>query len=170
MMRAGFLTLVFTLVAAMPAPARQATAPTPIDWVAMGTQLHGGFGSYLALGVHIGLDALKELRAERRAVHVTFLDGAKTPCPCVADGVIMATGSTPGRGNFVAAPEKAESGAFAVVVVRDTKTGRTLRYVVPDGLREQLDAWNTVPAADRLGVIAATPSSQLFRREDVSGR
>lgn len=141
--------------------------PPDADWVALGTQLHGGFGSYVALGVHIGLDALRELGAERRAVQVTFINGALAPCPCVADGLIIATGATPGRGSFVVLADMAAAGAFAVVRVHDPKSARTLSYVVPDALRSQLDAWNQLPATERLNAVASAPRSQLFRREEI---
>lgn len=161
-------TLLFVLLA-LAAPSA-AQAPADDDWVALGTRLHGGFGSYIALGVHVGLDALRELGAERRGVEVTFASGSNAPCPCMADGLILATGATPGRGSFVVSSEKAAAGAFAVVQVRHLKTGRTLRYVIPDALRTQLDAWNQLPPAARLGAVATAPAGQVFTRTEIVSR
>jgi formylmethanofuran dehydrogenase subunit E len=158
--------LLVVCVSALSLGAQVVPAPTD-DWVALGARLHGGFGSYIALGVHIGLDALETLGVERRGVEVTFIDGVESPCPCAADGVILATGATPGRGNFRVADARTADG-LAVVVVRDRKSGRTLRYVVPVALKPQLDQWNKLPAGERLGAVKNAAPATLFSRQEIA--
>ena len=51
----------------------QARAETPEEWVKLGTRVHGAFGSFIPVGIRIGLDALKRLNAEPRGVIVIYL-------------------------------------------------------------------------------------------------
>ena len=61
-----------------------------------------------------------------------FYTGEKSPCPCIADGVMLATQASPGQGTLQVAAEKAPDGLLAVVVVRDRKSGASVRYTVAD--------------------------------------
>ena len=36
-----------------------ARTETPDEWIALGTRVHGGFGSFIPVGIRIGLDALR---------------------------------------------------------------------------------------------------------------
>ncbi|MGC2590681.1 MAG: hypothetical protein WA425_02035, partial [Xanthobacteraceae bacterium] len=63
-----------------------ARAETPEQWVTLGTRIHGFFGSFIPVGIRIGLDALKRLDAQPRGVTVVYYSGPKSPCPCPADG------------------------------------------------------------------------------------
>src|SRR5208282_1776540 len=68
-----------------------ARAETPEEWVKLGARIHGFFGSYLPVGIRIGLDALQRLDAKPRGVTVVYYSGPKSPCPCPADGIAIAT-------------------------------------------------------------------------------
>lgn len=158
--RAGLTCL---LAGALAAPA---TAETPAEWVALGARVHGGFGTYIALGIRLGLDAMEQLGAKPREVDVTVYDGVATPCPCVADGVMIATTATPGQGTLRVAAERAPPEYLAVIVIRHRKDGRTLRYRVPDTLRSALAEWNkNNDPPGRYAVVMAEPVGRLFERE-----
>jgi formylmethanofuran dehydrogenase subunit E len=105
-------------------------AETPEEWIKLGARVHGGFGAFIPAGIRIGLDALERLKAEPRGVTVTFYAGAKVPCPCIADGVMLATQASPGQGTLQVAAEKAPPGLLAVVIVRDRKSGAGVRYSI----------------------------------------
>ncbi len=62
-------------------------AETPDEWVTLGHRIHGEFGTYIALGIRVGLDAMKRLKAKPRELDVTYQEGPQSPCPCVADGI-----------------------------------------------------------------------------------
>ena len=70
------------------------------DWIRLGERVHGGYGSLIALGVRIGLDARERVSAAARDLDVTYSDGENTPCACVVDGILMATAASPGQGTL----------------------------------------------------------------------
>jgi formylmethanofuran dehydrogenase subunit E len=117
-------------------------AETPEEWIKLGARIHGGFGAFIPTGIRIGLDALERLKAAPRTVTVTFYSGEKSPCPCIADGVMIATQASPGQGTLHVAAEKAPPGALAVVVVRSRKGGPGLRYTVKDEWMAKIAEWN----------------------------
>ncbi|WGV25493.1 formylmethanofuran dehydrogenase subunit E family protein [Halotia branconii] len=98
-----------------------ALAETPEEWVTLGRRVHGGFGSYIALGIRIGLDAIKRLDAKSRDLDVTYFDGMNAPCPCVVDGIMIATVATPGQNSLRVIPSKSNSSNFGVVVIKNKK-------------------------------------------------
>src|SRR5262249_8779034 len=51
-----------------------AFAETPEEWIALGARVHGGFGSFIPLGIKIGLDALERLKVKPRDVTVVYYD------------------------------------------------------------------------------------------------
>lgn len=55
-------------------------AETPARWVELGARVHDGFGSYIALGIRIGLDAIQHLSAQPRDLDVTYYNGSTAPC------------------------------------------------------------------------------------------
>ena len=142
-------------------------AETPEQWIELGARVHGGFGAFIPAGIRIGLDALQRLAAPPRGVSVIFYSGEKSPCPCIADGVMIATQASPGQGTLQVAAEKAPAGLLAVVVVRDRKSGAALRYTVKDEWMARIAEWNKTldPAgryqaamsADGLFEVAAAP-------------
>src|SRR5262249_34862345 len=115
-----------------PALAAPLHAESPEEWVQLGTRVHGGFGSFLPVGIRIGLDALERLHAKPREVTVTYYDSDKAPWACVADGVAIATVASIGQRTLQIAPEKAPAGAMAVIVVRSKQSGAAVRYTVSD--------------------------------------
>ena len=152
---------VLALAGVMLAPAR---AESPDDWINLGTGVHGGFGAFIPAGIRIGLDALERLKVEPRGVSVTFYSGERSPCPCIADGVMLATQASPGQGTVQVAAEKAPAGLLAVVVVRDRKSGRGVRYSVKDTWMARIADWNK--ALDPMGRYQAVMSAEgLFEAE-----
>jgi formylmethanofuran dehydrogenase subunit E len=117
-------------------------AETPEEWVALGTRVHGFFGGFIAAGIRIGLDAKERLKAEPRRLSIVYYQGEKAPCPCVVDGVMLATQASPGQGTVQVATEKAPPGSMAVIIIRDRKTGEGLRYNINDGWLPKMLAWN----------------------------
>src|SRR5690242_1448135 len=91
------LLTVLVLVTFGPGVATPLHAETPEEWVQLGARVHGGFGSFLPVGIRIGLDALERLNAKPREVTVTYYDSDKAPCACVADGVAIATIASVGQ-------------------------------------------------------------------------
>jgi hypothetical protein len=137
--------------------------------VQLGARVHGGFGTFIALGIRIGQDAMQQLNAQPRELDVTYYDGVATPCPCVADGVMIATYASPGQGTLRVAPDEAPPELMGVVVIRSRRTGQELRYAIPDALRPKLAEWNK--GNDPLGryrVVMAEPEADTFRREPLS--
>ena len=142
-------------------------AETPEQWIELGARVHGGFGAFIPAGIRIGLDALQRLAAQPRGVSVIFYSGEKSPCPCIADGVMIATQASPGQGTLQVAAEKAPAGLLAVVVVRDRKSAATLRYAVKDEWMGRIADWNktldpagryqAVMSADGLFEVVAAP-------------
>jgi hypothetical protein len=74
-----------------------AHAETKEEWITLGTRIHGAFGPFIPVGIRIGLDAVEKLKADPRGLTVTYYNGTKPPCPCVADGVMIATQATPAK-------------------------------------------------------------------------
>jgi len=144
--RTSLMLVAFLGAAAAVAPVR---AETPEQWVTLGARVHGAFGSFIPVGIRIGLDALKRLDAEPRGVTVVYYDSDAAPCACVADGVAIATVATVGQRTLRIAPEKAPTGAMAVVVIRSKRTGAAVRYMVADSWVAKLIAMNK--ALDPLG-------------------
>jgi formylmethanofuran dehydrogenase subunit E len=146
-----------------------AAQSTPEEWVRLGERVHGGFGTFIALGIRIGQDAVKQLGAQPRELDDTYYDGVATPCPCVADGIMIATYASPGQGTLRVAQDKAPPELMGAVVIRSRKTGQALRYTIPDALRPKLAEWNK--ANDPLGryrVVMAEPEEKTFAREALS--
>src|SRR5262249_54038425 len=112
------------------------------EWVKLLTRVHGGFGSFLPVGIRIGEDAMKRLDAKLRELSVTFYQGEGTPCPCAADGVSLAVYASAGQGTLHIAPEKSPPGTFAVVVIKPRKGGDGLKYTVPMSVMPKLGQIN----------------------------
>ena len=132
-----------------------ASAETPEQWVALLSRVHGGFGSFLPVGIRIGEDAMKRMDAKPRELSVVFYQGEGVPCPCPADGVMLAVGASPGQGTLQVAAERSPPGTFAVVTIRPRKGGDGLKYTVP------------ISAMPALGRINSTIQDPLARYEAV---
>ena len=144
-----------------------ARAETPEQWVELLTRVHGGFGSFLPAGIRIGEDALQRLNAKPRELSVLFYQGEGVPCPCPADGVMLAVGASPGQGTLQVAAEKSPPGTFAMVLIRPRKGGDGLKYTVPMSFMPKLGQINSTvqdPLA-RYKAVMALPD--LFTVERV---
>jgi formylmethanofuran dehydrogenase subunit E len=160
-MKLKICIVMLALASAMLAPAR---AETPDEWIRLGARVHGGFGAFIPAGIRIGLDALERLKAEPRGVNVTFYSGERAPCPCIADGVMLATQASPGQGTLQVAAEKAPAGLLAVVIVRDRKSGQGVRYSIKDAWMAKIADWNK--SLDPMGRYQAAMSAEgLFEAE-----
>lgn len=139
-------------------------AETKDEWITLGARIHGAFGPFIPVGIRIGLDAMQKLHADPRGLSVTYYNGAKPPCPCIADGVMIATQASPGQGTLQIATEKAPAGTMAVIVIRNRRTGEGLRYSISDDwLPKILDWIKTDPSAR---YDAAMSAEGLFQVED----
>jgi len=147
---------------------RMAMAQSPEQLIDLGTRVHGGFGTYIALGIRIGNDALAALGAQPRDVDVTLRSGPKAPCPCLIDGVMIVTAASPGQGTLRVAAEPAAEDQIGVVIVRHRKDGRSVRYVIPASAGPKLFAWNKErDPRGRLDAVMQEPAQNLFVREAI---
>jgi formylmethanofuran dehydrogenase subunit E len=155
------------LAAPLALTAPSARAETPEEWIALGARIHGGFGPFIPLGIRIGLDSLARLKAEPRTVTVTYYSGEKAPCPCIADGVMIATQASPGQGTLEVMAEKAPPGVLASILVRERKGSAAVRYTVKDEWLPKILEWlrsldpigryRAVMAAEGIFEPSATP-------------
>jgi formylmethanofuran dehydrogenase subunit E len=144
-----------------------ARAQTRDEWIALGTRIHGGFGPFIPIGIRIGLDAKEKLKPDPRGLSLLYYTGANAPCPCIADGIMIATQASPGQGTLRIAPEQAPAGLLALTIIRNHRTGEGLRYTVSDEWLPRVREWirtldppgryQAVMKADGLFQIAPIP-------------
>jgi formylmethanofuran dehydrogenase subunit E len=120
-----------------------ADAETKQEWITLGARVHGGFGPFIPVGIRIGLDAMQRLKADRHDVTVLYYDAGLPPCPCVADGVMIATQATPGQKTLVMSPEKAPPEYMAVIIIKNRKTNEAVRYTIAKEWHPKILAWRT---------------------------
>jgi formylmethanofuran dehydrogenase subunit E len=143
-----------------------AISESPEEWVTLGSRIHGGFGTLIPVGIRIGLDALQRLEAKPREVTVTYYSGSKAPCPCIADGIMLATMSSPGQGSLVISPEMAPPEVLGTAVIRSKKTGEGLRYTVSSEWLPKLLEWNkTYDPLGRYDVVMKADNLFSVERE-----
>jgi formylmethanofuran dehydrogenase subunit E len=140
-----------------------AHSETKEQWIELGARVHGAFGAFIPVGIRIGLDAKEKLKADGRGLSVTFYNGEKPPCPCIVDGVMIATQASPGQGTLQISPEKAPPGMMAVVIIRNRKTGEGLKYSISDEWLPKILGWNKLEPAGRFD--AAMAAEGLFKSE-----
>ncbi|MFL9824460.1 formylmethanofuran dehydrogenase subunit E family protein [Rhodoplanes sp. SY1] len=150
----------------------ETTPPDERDlWISLGARVHGGFGSLIAAGIRIGDDARQKLGAAPRELDVTYHTSPGAPCPCIVDGVMIATRASPGQASLRVADTPAGDGLFGRVVIRHKPSGRTLDYAVPATIWPRLrdinkeptgiarwDAVMAIPAADMMTVRELPPA------------
>lgn len=61
------------------------------------------------------------------------------------------------------------SKTLGVVVIKHKKTGRALRYTLPDAARDPLAAWNQKTERERYDAVMNAPQEMLFRVETLPG-
>ena len=143
------------------------TAETPEEWITLGARVHGAFGSFIPLGIKIGLDAVGRLNAKPRQLSVLYYDSNVSPCACFADGIAIATYASVGQRTLVISPEKAPDGTLAVIVIRPRQGGPGFKYTVPTSdlpklgqMNAQLDPrgrWDAVMKDDSLFQVEPAP-------------
>lgn len=71
----------------------------PEDWWGEIKHMHGHVGPWNVLGWRIGQAALRELDTKwgRHELDIICYVPIKTPCSCMADGLVVGTGNTIGR-------------------------------------------------------------------------
>jgi formylmethanofuran dehydrogenase subunit E len=156
--RHAFLALAIFLPTAV-------NAETKEEWITLGARVHGAFGPFIPVGIRIGLDAMDKLKADPRELAVTYYNGTKPPCPCVADGVMIATQASPGQGTLQISPDKAPDGAMAVIVIRNRKTGEGLRYTISDEWLPRILGWIKSDPSSRYD--SAMSAEGLFQVEPI---
>jgi len=147
-------------------------AETPPDerdlWISLGARIHGGFGALIALGIRIGDDARQQLRAAPRELDVTYYSGAAAPCPCVVDGVMIATYASPGQRTLRVAEAPADGGQFGRVVIVHKPSRRALEYVIPQTSASKILAANRGHPVERWNAIMSLPQDQAFVRREIT--
>jgi formylmethanofuran dehydrogenase subunit E len=136
------MKLKWSIVAiALVAAATSARAETKEEWIVLGARVHGAFGAFIPVGIRIGEDARKRLKAEMRELSVTYHWGEKSPCPCIADGIAIAVGASAGQNTLTIAPGKVP-GVVMRAVVRHRKTGEAVEYTVTEEWLPRILGWN----------------------------
>lgn len=126
-----------------------AQAETKEEWITLGARVHGGFGPFIPVGIRIGLDALERLKAPRHEVIVTYYDAGLPPCPCIADGIMIATQATPAQKMMIFSPEKPPEEFMAVIVIRNRKTNEAARYTIAKDWHSKILAWRALDPSSR---------------------
>ncbi len=98
-------------------------------------ELHQHLGAYSILGVKMGLRAAELLNAPRHAMAVVSHAPATQPESCLNDGLLVGTGSTPGRGLFVHEP-----GAAGTIEASFAYNRRRVTLRLKDSYRDQIHA------------------------------
>ena len=107
------------------------------EWFAqlLMNELHEHLGVYSVLGVKMGLRAAELLNAPPHTMQVVSHTAAEPPISCLNDGVIVATGCTPGRGLFRHLP-----GPPGAVGVSFTYQGRRITLALKERYRKRIGA------------------------------
>jgi formylmethanofuran dehydrogenase subunit E len=141
-------------------------AETPEEWIALGSRVHGGFGSFIPLGIRIGLDSVTRLHAKPRELNVLYYDTDASPCACFADGIAIATYASVGQRTLTIATEKAPAGDAAVIVIRPRSGGPGFKYTIPVETLGKLSTMNRdLDARGRYDAAMAAPD--LFQVEAI---
>ena len=160
------ISFSFAILVAMSSASAPVHAETKEEWIALGARIHGAFGPFIPVGIRIGLDAVDRLRAGPRDLIVSYQNGAKSPCPCIADGVMIATGTSPGQENLSIDPTPPADGMFAIITIRHKRNGATLRYSVSDEWLPKILAWRTMDASSRYDAAMNADNIFTLRREN----
>jgi hypothetical protein len=161
MLKSGLIVLALVFASG------SAWAETPEEWIALGARVHGAFGAFIPLGIKIGLDATRRLHVKPRELTVLYYDSPASPCACFADGIAIATYASVGQRTLTIAPEKAQPGDAAVIVIRPRQGGPGFKYTIPMSalgklgpMNKNLDPrgrYDAVMAADGLFQVEPAP-------------
>lgn len=106
------------------------------DWEAA-RRFHGHLGPWMALGMRMGEEALRTLRARPHFDVVVRVEcHLAPPVSCLVDGLQWMTGATYGKGNIVAV----EASDIRVLVARKD-TGEAVELVPRPEVPARLAAW-----------------------------
>jgi inosine-uridine nucleoside N-ribohydrolase len=107
----------------------------PDEWFAqlLLNELHEHLGAYSIIGVKMGLRAAELLNAPQHSMRIVSAAPPTQPVSCLNDGLLVSTGSTPGRGlfNHVPGPSGTVEAAFEF-------NGRTITLRLRDEYRERI--------------------------------
>jgi len=105
------------------------------EWFAqlLMNELHQHLGAYSVIGVKMGLRAAEVLNAPQHGMTVVSHVDPTPPVSCLNDGIIVATGCTPGRALF--SQGEADAGKVEAAF---TYNGRTATLVLKDTYRDQV--------------------------------
>ena len=131
--------LVAALLVCLPLTSK---AETPEEWIALGARVHGAFGSFIPLGIKIGLDAMGRLNARPRELTVVYYHSDRSPCACFADGIAIATQASVGQRTLTNASEKAPIDDAAIIVIRPRRGGAGFKYTIPVAALGKLNQMN----------------------------
>lgn len=106
-----------------------------VEWFAqlLMNELHEHLGAYSVIGVKMGLRAAELLNAPTHGMKIVSHAPERPPVSCVNDGLIVATGSTPGRGLFEHQPDE-DGGVRATF----SYNGRRITLSVKSSYAEQV--------------------------------
>jgi len=109
----------------------------PDEWFAqlLLNELHEHLGAYSVIGVKMGLYAAELLNAPQHAMKVVSEAPAAQPLSCLNDGLLVSTGSTPGRGLFSHLP-----GPPGTVEATFSYNGRSLTLRLKNEYKERISA------------------------------
>ena len=109
-----------------------------VEWRAqlMLNELHQHLGAYSLVGVKMGLRAAELLNAPAHAMEVYSESAAGPPVSCLNDGVIVGSGSTPGRGLF----HPGQGGRPGSTRVRFRYNGRQVVLALRRGYQQRIAA------------------------------
>lgn len=126
----------------------------PQELFAWGVRFHGHPGPFLALGIRMGLLALRLLGSSGyKGIVAEVETGTKPPVSCLADGIQVSTGCTAGKGNLVIRPLGRAAATFSA-------NGKKLRIEVR---LEWLARIQAEGAVDRLAEeVLRAPEEELF--------
>jgi pyrimidine-specific ribonucleoside hydrolase len=109
----------------------------PDEWFAqlLLNELHEHLGAYSIIGVKMGLRAAELLNAPQHAMKIVSSAPPTQPVSCLNDGLLVSTGSTPGRGLFTHQP-----GPPGTVEASFSYNHRTIKLRLKDSYRAQIGA------------------------------
>ncbi len=109
----------------------------PDEWFAqlLLNELHEHLGAYSIIGVKMGLRAAELLNAPQHAMTVMSAAPPTQPVSCLNDGLLVSTGSTPGRGLFSHVP-----GPPGTVEATFEYNGRAVTLRLKDEFRSRIRA------------------------------
>ncbi len=149
-------------------------------------ELHEHLGAYSIIGVKMGLRAAELLNAPQHAMTIVSSAPPSQPVSCLNDGLLVSTGSTPGRGLFTHLPGPpgtveasfSYNGRTIVMRLKDSYRAKIVaaiqdllaRFTLEDdgywlGVRELgLDIWQGWHRCDLFEVASANPPGGLAER------